>query len=157
MRYLVALFTCLSLLLISLGSAIAHCQMPCGIYDDHLRIQMIGEDAATIEKGMHAMDSLSTQAAKNYNQIVRWVVTKEEHADKIQEIVSQYFLAQRIKAVDPADAAGYKKYIRQLELLHGMLVSAMKCKQTTDPGNVKTLRSQLTEFEKLYFAGEAGH
>ena len=32
------------------GDAFAHCQMPCGIYDDDARIQQMREDAVTIRK-----------------------------------------------------------------------------------------------------------
>ena len=30
----------------------AHCEIPCGIYDDHMRIHMIEEHITTIEKSM---------------------------------------------------------------------------------------------------------
>ena len=66
------------------------------------------------------------------------------HATKIQHIVSQYFMTQRIKL----DA---KSYSEKLSVLHKMLVYAMKCKQTTDLTHVATLRSMLKEFETLYF------
>jgi nickel superoxide dismutase len=36
-------------------------------------------------------------------------------------------------------------------VLHKLLVYAMKCKQTTDPSHIITLRSLLKEFEDLYF------
>ena len=39
----------------------------------------------------------------------------------------------------------------KIELLHKMLLAAMKCKQTIDPTHVTTLRSLLKEFETLYF------
>ncbi|MFB0533245.1 MAG: superoxide dismutase [Ni], partial [Desulfatiglandales bacterium] len=70
---------------------------------------------------------------------------KEEHATKIQHIVSQYFMTQRIKP----DA---KNYSEKLAVLHKMLVYAMKCKQTTDLTHIATLRSLLKEFETLYFS-----
>ena len=37
----------------------AHCQVPCGIYDDAARVAHMYEDAATIEKGMRAMAELA--------------------------------------------------------------------------------------------------
>jgi len=33
--------------------ASAHCEIPCGIYDDEMRINMINEHIATIEKSMN--------------------------------------------------------------------------------------------------------
>jgi len=82
----------------ALTSAMAHCEVPCGIYDDQARTDMIAEHITTIEKAMKQITALSGQSPVNYNQAVRWVMTKEEHATKIQTIVSQYFLTQRIKS-----------------------------------------------------------
>ena len=45
---------------------------------------------------MKQIEEISSSSKPNYNQLVRWVVNKEEHAKKMQEIVSQYFLHQRI-------------------------------------------------------------
>jgi nickel superoxide dismutase len=71
-------------------------------------------------------------------------MNKESHATEIQEIVSGYFMAQRIKT----DAAQYEK---KLAVLHQLLIGAMKCKQSTDLAHVDGMRSKLKEFEKLYF------
>ncbi len=130
----------------------AHCQIPCGIYDDSLRIALLNEDIATIEKSMKSITELSVAADKNYNQIVRWVTNKDDHADKFMEIVSDYFLAQRIKAPEAAEAAGREAYLHKLELLHQMTVTAMKCKQTTDLANVEKLKGLVADFTKAYFA-----
>ena len=128
--------------------AAAHCEIPCGIYDDALRVKQIAEHAGTIEKSMKQIIELSKGNPVNYNQLVRWVTNKEAHANEIQHIVSQYFMTQRIKP----DA---KQYAEKLALLHEMLISAMKCKQTTEVENVNKLRSLLKAFEGLYF--EHGH
>lgn len=132
--------------MVALGAARvgAHCEIPCGIYDDQLRVDLIAEHSTTIEKSMKKIVELSKQNPVNYNQLVRWVSNKEKHANEIQHIVTQYFMTQRIKP----DA---KKYSEKLAVLHKMLIYAMKCKQTTDVDNVSTLRSLLKEFETLYF------
>ena len=126
------------------GAALAHCEIPCGIYDDALRTQLIAEHAGTIEKSMAEITALQGETPVNYNQLVRWVSNKEHHANEIQHIVNQYFLTQRIKP-------DQDKYGQKLALLHQMLVAAMKCKQTTDPAHVATLRDLLKKFEGLYF------
>jgi nickel superoxide dismutase len=131
--------------------ASAHCEIPCGIYADSVRITLIREHITTIEKSMTQINEISNSSKPNYNQLVRWVVNKEEHAVKIQDIVSQYFLHQRIKPVDASDAATYAKYQMHLELLHKMLVYSMKCKQTTDLSLIESLRSTVDDFEKAYF------
>ena len=126
------------------SGAEAHCEIPCGIYDDHLRIHLIEEDATTIEKAMRRVVDLGRESPVNYNQLVRWVTNKEEHATRIQHTVSQYFLTQRIKP-------DQEKYPEKLAVLHQILVAAMKCKQTTDLGHVAELRRLLKKFEALYF------
>jgi nickel superoxide dismutase len=133
-----------TLVLLTTAIAGAHCEVPCGIYDDRLRTALIAEHAGTIEKAMGQIKALSGDPAGNANQLVRWVTTKEEHATKIQHIVSQYFLTQRIKP----DQAQYE---RKLAVLHQILIAAMKCKQTTDPSHVTRVREQLAAFEALYF------
>ncbi len=130
----------------------AHCEIPCGIYGDSLRMQMIQEHITTIEKSMKQIDLLSREDDKDYNQIVRWIVNKEEHATKIQDIVSQYFLHQRIKVPgDGADKKAMKLYHTRLSLLHELLVYAMKAKQTTDLQYIRKMRDTLVEFGQSYF------
>ena len=126
------------------SGAFAHCEIPCGIYDDELRVKQIAEHATTIEKSMKEIVALGKGSPVNYNQLVRWVSNKEDHATELQHIVSQYFMTQRIKP-------DQEKYAEKLAVLHKMLLAAMKCKQTTDLSNVNQLRSLLKEFEVLYF------
>lgn len=128
------------------STAFAHCEIPCGIYDDQARINMILEHITTIEKSMKQIKRLEKEKSPNFNQMVRWIINKEHHATEIQTIVSQYFLTQRIKP----DA---KEYHKKLSLLQQMLVYGMKCKQTTDPQNTAKLRILVKQFHQLYFAG----
>ena len=132
------------LMFIMAGNVGAHCEIPCGIYDDQVRANLIYEHTVTIEKSMKNIAALSKEAPADYNQLVRWVSNKEEHATKTQHIISQYFMTQRIRP----DA---EKYPDKLSVLHKMLLAAMKCKQSIDVANVQTLRSLLKEFEILYF------
>lgn len=147
----------LSLLLFALAAApaLAHCEIPCGIYGDKLRVQLLEEHILTVEKSMQQIAELSAAPGdKNYHQLVRWIDNKEQHADEIQEIVSQYFMTQRIKPADPADKAKSDLYLRQLTLLHQMLIQAMKAKQGTDLKTVESLRQLLADFNKAYFGEE---
>jgi nickel superoxide dismutase len=128
----------------------SHCQIPCGIYDDPARLAAIAENITTVEKAMKSIEELSAQPKPNMNQIVRWVNVKDEHAEDIAHIVSYYFMAQRIKPADKSDAAGYERYIKQLTLLHEMLIYSTRAKQTTDLANVEKLRSLLADFRNAY-------
>jgi nickel superoxide dismutase len=112
---------------------------------------LLNEHIATIEKSMQQIDALSEDTGKNQNQISRWVMNKENHANEIQEIVTQYFMTQRVKPLGPdAGAAAKAKYVKQLTLLHEMLVFAMKSKQTTDTANTEKLRDLVHQFEHAY-------
>ena len=146
------LITC-SLFLFIISSTIhAHCQVPCGIYDDALRIVQIKEDVTTIWKAMKQINELSKKGsgAQTMNQMVRWVTTKEEHAKHIQTVVSDYFMAQRIKPKDKGKS-GRQKYVDQTLVLHQVIVAAMKCKQTTDLSSCDTLSDLIEVFSNSYF------
>jgi nickel superoxide dismutase len=78
-------------------------------------------------------------------------MNKEDHANKIQEIVYQYFMNQRIKPVDASDEAALEKYHHELTLLHHMLVYSMKTKQSLATENTDMLKSLVGEFAQSYF------
>lgn len=140
----------LAVLVVSINIAAAHCEIPCGIYGDEMRLDMIAEHITTVEKSITMIVELSKDMEANFHQLARWITNKEEHANYIQDIVSQYFLTQRIAVPDPRDRAAQDKYVRQIQLLHQMLVHAMKTKQSVDLANVERLRSLLKEFREVY-------
>ena len=149
MRRLMVVFV-LPLLLLSLHTVLfAHCEIPCGIYGDDARFVAIAEDITTIQKSMVVIAELSGDV-KNINQLVRWVNNKEKHADHVREVVTQYFLAQRVKAPPAGDQAATDAYTKKLAVLHQMVVTAMKCKQTTDLKNAEKLHDLMHEFQDLY-------
>jgi nickel superoxide dismutase len=150
-KIILALITVLSVLALNNRKSFAHCEIPCGIYEDTLRIELIKEHIITIEKSMNMIIELSKEENPNYNQIVRWVVNKDEHAKKLQDIVSQYFMHQRIKPVSPENKEMYEKYIERLTRLHKLLVYAMNAKQTTDLSYIDKLNETINAFEKSYF------
>ena len=83
-----------------------HCEIPCGIYDDQARITLLKEHITTIEKSMDQIEELQSKQDKDYNQLVRWIVNKEDHAEKLMGIVTQYFMTQRIKPAQPYPRIG---------------------------------------------------
>jgi nickel superoxide dismutase len=127
-----------------------HCQIPCGIYDDEVRFKLMREHVETIEKSMKEIDALSKGTVKNDNQLIRWVMNKEDHANQLTEIVTYYFLAQRVKPAEKDDKHAYESYIGQIELLHKIMVQAMKAKQTIDLEHIEQLNGLIDKFEKAY-------
>lgn len=128
----------------SVSSLSAHCQVPCGIYADDNVFVTLETDVKTIQKAMAELANEKTAT----NQKVRWVNNKEAHAQSIQDVVAQYFLAQRVK-IDGA-SNDKENYTQKLTLLHQITVYAMKCKQTTDMENAKKLSKAIADFKALY-------
>lgn len=133
----------LGLVFFSKISLLGHCQIPCGIYDDEARFALLLENVTTIEKSIAKIKEESLAKVPNYNQIVRWVENKEDHADDITKIITEYFLAQRLKE-------GQDDYINKLKATHAIIVLSMKAKQSTDEANTEALRDQILLFQKLY-------
>ena len=131
-------------------AAIAHCQVPCGIYDDHARITAMLEDTTTIAKALVQINDLAgKQDAQSFNQATRWVMTKEQHAQSIQTTIAQYYLAQRVKAAQPG-TDGYGAYLQKLADHHAVIVAAMKAKQSADPNAANTLRKAIEVISAYY-------
>lgn len=132
--------------LFAAGSANAHCQVPCGIYDDGGRIAQLKEDATTIAKAMAQINALAGKSdAQSHNQMARWVATKEAHASHIIEVLAEYFLAQRVKPGDDRDT-----YLAKLAEHHAVIVAAMKTKQTVDESAVGTLNDAIDQIAEYY-------
>ena len=143
MKYLKIKYLVSSFLLLQ-NIIFCHCQIPCGIYDDKLRILMINEDLETIKKSMQQIKELSEKSLLDQNQINRWILTKEQHAQNIQKVISEYFLTQRIKP-------NSKNYEKKITLLHKLLIAAMKCKQSIKDEHISTCKLLIESFSELYF------
>jgi len=155
-------FALASLVIVALiataAPASAHCQIPCGIYDDELRVRLIEEHIGTVEKSMKKIAELGAAEPVDHNQLVRWVNNKEAHAQEIQDIVTAYFMAQRIKpAVDHDDRDAMNEYAHKLAMLHAIQIHAMKAKQSTDLDQIEALRKMTTMFREAYFGKEGTH
>ena len=122
----------------------AHCQVPCGIYNDHERVEAMEEDLTTIRKAMKQIKELASKDdAQSKNQLVRWVMTKEKHAQHIIEVISNYFLTQRVKATQ-------KDYKERLVKHHSVIVAAMKVKQNTETKYADKLKIAIKALEAYY-------
>ncbi|MEE8170524.1 MAG: superoxide dismutase [Ni] [Phycisphaerae bacterium] len=131
-------------------TAQAHCQVPCGIYDDPARINYLKEDAATIAKATAQINSLAGQhGALAVNQSARWVMTKENHASHVITVMAEYFLAQRVKPVAPG-TDGHDDYLKKLAEHHSVIVAAMKTKQSADPATVEALNKAIDAIAPYY-------
>jgi len=125
-----------------------HCQVPCGIFDDPRVVAEIKEHCATIRKAMVQINELfAVSSAQNFNQMTRWVNTKEDHCKKIIETVGEYCLCQRVKK----DVfANEEEYVEALKAHHAVMQNAMKAKQTVDVAHMDTLDAAVECFAKMY-------
>lgn len=122
----------------------AHCQIPCGIYDDYARLQSMLEDTATVEKSAKLIAELAGKSdAQSQNQLIRWVMNKEKHAQNIISTVCDYFLTQRVKP-------GEKDYAERLIRHHTVIIAAMKAKQNADVRYAKTLKESIEALSSYY-------
>ena len=130
----------------------SHCQIPCGIYDDHARYKSMLEDSSTVEKATNQIITLSndidskqksTSIAQNYNQIIRWVNNKEIHAEKIISTISNYFLTQRVKPKQ-------KDYLDRLSKHHAVILAAMKAKQNASIAESNALKLAIQNLAIYY-------
>lgn len=144
MMKLTTMAALLAAFLLGQSGARAHCQMPCGIFDDAARVHMLHEDVVTIGKAVSQIHALASKAdAESKQQLVRWVTTKEDHAQRIMTTIADYFMAQRIKVPASPDKKARAAYLDQLAKHHAVMLAAMKCKQSVDPARVKVLAKAI--------------
>ena len=142
-RYSIAALAAL-LLSLSASAARSHCQIPCGIYDDSARVVSMLEDVATIRKAVAQIANLAGKTdPQSQNQIVRWVMNKEQHAQRIITTISDYFLTQRVKAKQ-------EDYTERLRKHHAVIVAAMRAKQNANAEVVADLESAVEALAPYY-------
>ncbi|CCH47833.1 superoxide dismutase, Ni [Pseudodesulfovibrio piezophilus] len=134
----------IAILLVLPSQALAHCQVPCGIYDDNARVEALLEDVATIRKAVTMLQELVDKTdIQSRQQFVRWVDNKEIHAQKIISTISDYFLTQRVKA-------DQKDYVERLKKHHAVIVGAMKAKQNASIEPVDALEGYVKALLEYY-------
>ena len=145
MNNLIKTFIALAVLLVTYSPlAYSHCQIPCGIYDDHARVKTMLEDAETARNAIDLIAELSKKSdAQSNNQIVRWVINKESHAQNIISTIGDYFLTQRVKPKQ-------KDYVERLKKHHAVIVAAMKVKQNADMSYVDALEASIEALLPYY-------
>jgi nickel superoxide dismutase len=130
--------------------AMAHCQIPCGIYDDSARVDAMLEDAATIAKATVMLAELQGKDdVQATNQQVRWVMNKEQTAQNVIDTIADYFLTQRVKAEQP-------DYVERLRKHHAVIVAAVQAKQSAAPAAAKALKKAI-EALRVYYPAHPAH
>ena len=106
---------------------------------------------------MNQINELSANMSpQNFNQMTRWVNTKEKEAQKILMLAADYSLAQRVKAFGTPKSpfASQKDYIDALVAHHTLIQAAMKSKQSVDVSVAAALEHAVDDFSKMYLPVE---
>merc|ERR1712014_446855 len=107
-----------------------------------------------IRKAMVQICELSQEKpnAQAFNQITRWISTKETHASKIVALVSEYCLCQRVKPVGAPKSpfTSQDEYVAALRAHHAALLTAVKCKQVVDVSDADALAIAVNDMCRMY-------
>ena len=122
----------------------AHCDVPCGIYDP-IDAQLA---AATVLRVLDLIADIAkhdTLSIADQAQLARLVANKEEHAEKakhqVRIIWGDYFKADQIA-----------KFPKVHELVHDIMMTGSKCKQTVDRANGEALMDKVNEFAHMFWS-----
>lgn len=121
----------------------AHCQMPCGIYHDQMIYDRVNEYYETMYKANMALKNNKLQTAEDYNQFVRWVMTKDHESDDIANLLCNYFLMQKIKP-------GEEETADLIASIHKLLHLAVGIKQTVGMNCVNDFGKEWDHFKFLF-------
>lgn len=127
---------------------IAHCQLPCGIYHDDLRFAQLEENIQTLNRAIKGILDSGAHTPLAENQRVRWIILKEENADQFVQVLTTYFLQQRLKP----DQEGFDQ---MLFLVYQMMQTSMLIKQQVNGDLVDRLQSLLSTFRQTYSSNES--
>jgi len=121
----------------------AHCQMPCGIYNDQMVYDQVNQFYKTVYKGVMAMKNNKLETVEDKNQFVRWVMTKERLCNETAEIITKFFLQQKLKP----DDEDTKPLILSA---HKLLFLLVAIKQTVDVDIVNDFGKEWDHFKYLF-------
>ena len=102
------------------------------------------EDARTIEKAIDQLRELNAkEGVLAEQQRVRWVIAKENHAEKIIETIADYFLTQRVKPKS-------EDYAERLKAHHAVIILSMKVKQNPSTETARQLKAAIEQLGTFY-------
>ncbi len=117
----------------------AHCQMPCGIYHDDMVYDFIDQYVETMIKAVTVMNQNKFETVRDKNEFVRWVIEKEKESTEISNLITSFFMQQKIKPGETDTA-------KRIEAAHKLLCLIVSIKQNAD---IKIIESFNDEWEKF--------
>lgn len=121
--------------------ASAHCDVPCGIYDP-ITAQIA---ALTVVRMVDLMHGLEAEGVAYQNSMSRYVLVKEEHAEKakheIRVIWGDYIKAQHVE-----------QFPELHELTHKIMQFGSKSRQTADREAAVEFVENINKFAEIFWA-----
>lgn len=121
----------------------AHCQMPCGIYHDDMVFDQVDQYVETMYKGISILNENKSGTVKDKNEFVRWVILKEKASDETAQLLTTYFLQQKIKPGE-ADTA------QRLASVHKLMFNLVLIKQNVDLKFVESFADEWEKFKLMF-------
>ena len=126
--------------ILPIGTADAHCDIPCGIYDPRDAIQA----AQTVIRMTELIGQLGEpKTIEQFNSFTRYVTTKEEHAEKAKHDVlvlwTDYFKPEHLK-----------KWPQLHEKVWNACKIASYTKQHVDMAKAQELKKELEDIGQIF-------
>lgn len=121
----------------------AHCQMPCGIYHDDMVYDLIDQYVETMIKAVSVLNKSKFETVRERNEFVRWVIEKEKESDKTADLLTTYFLQQKIKPAEDDTA-------KRVESAHKLLALLVSIKQNADAKIVEQFADEWEKFKLMF-------
>jgi nickel superoxide dismutase len=122
----------------------AHCDIPCGIYDP-IVAQI---SALTVVRMLDLMAAKEAEGGEKnaafYNSMSRYVVVKEEHAEKVKSEI-------RVIWGDFIKAPQLEQFPELHGLVHKIMMLGSKARQTTDRASAVELVESVNQFAEIFW------
>ncbi len=125
------------------GFLSAHCQMPCGIYHDEMVFNQIDQYIETMYKGVTELKNNKFSNVSERNNFIRWIILKESSSDEIADLITQYFLQQKIKPGEPDT-------VKRLLSAHKLLFELTAIKQNVELKMVEDFADEWENFKQMF-------
>lgn len=125
------------------GQIQAHCQMPCGIYHDEMVYDQIDQYVETMVKGISVLMENKFDSLQAQNTFVRWIMEKEKSSNEIAQLITVYFLQQKIKPNEEDTA-------KRVLSAHKLLFLLVRIKQTADLQAVNDFYEEWENFKLMF-------
>jgi hypothetical protein len=151
-----------SLLMIAAGSLLiyaspvsAACETSCSdLVDDDSAFARIQENISALEAETVQIQQWQADPIANMLSIAQAINRKTQYANAVREVLTDYFLYQRLQPSEDVLGSEYQSYAARLGLFHQALNAAVLTKENADPSAIQDLQHKVEAF-KNHFLGNA--